>query len=256
MKFAQTGCTEGDGMAAGLSWTTSERAGCMIVVVRGRLDLAATRGLRGMLQKCLAEQPAALLADLSGMSLGQETALSVFTAIHQQAAVWPGTPVVFCAPRPEMADLLARQRYGPLRTCADVDEAVREVTRHGVVPPMIIDQLVPMTGAARHARDLATEACVRWELPDLIGPVGVVVTELVSNAVEHANTMITLRLTLLRRYLHVAVRDGSVAPPETRLPGVGSVDRGRGLLLVDSLAVNWGWLPTSDGKVVWTILAL
>jgi hypothetical protein len=30
---------------------------------------------------------------------------------------------------------------------------------------------------------------------------------------------------------------------------------GRGLLLVDSFAVDWGWLPTSDGKVVWASLA-
>ncbi len=243
-------------MTAELSWTTSERAGCMIVVVRGRLNLAATRGLRGVLQKCLAEQPAALLADLAGMSLGEETALSVFTAIHRQAAVWPGTPVVLCAPRPEVAGLLARRRFGALQTRAGVDEAVREMTRHGLVPPMVIDQLVPMTGATRRARDVAAEACLRWELLDLVGPVSVVVTELVGNAVEHANTMITLQVARRCRYLHIAVRDGSASPPEARLPGIGSVDRGRGLLLVDSLAVEWGWLPTGDGKVVWATLAL
>jgi anti-sigma regulatory factor (Ser/Thr protein kinase) len=243
-------------MAAALSWTTGERDGCMIVTVQGRLELSGTLRLEGALQKCLAEQPAALLADLSEMSLGEETALSVFTTIHHQSAIWPGTPVLVCAPRGEVADLLSRHRYGTLQVRAGVEEAVGEVTRNEVVMQMITDQLLPVTGAARHARDLATEACLRWKLPDLIGPVSVIVTELVTNAVEHASTMITLNVTRRNRYLHLAVRDGSDRPPEPRLPEGDDPDRGRGLLLVDSLAVDWGWLPTRDGKVVWATLAL
>ncbi|GIF04797.1 ATP-binding protein [Actinoplanes siamensis] len=242
--------------AAALSWNIGERDGCVIVTVHGRLDLGATRGLRGALQKGLAEQPAALLADLAGMSLGEEPALSVFTAIHRQAAIWPGTPFLLCGPSMEVAGLLARHRYGALQVHPAVDQAVREVVRNEVVVPMISDQLLPVTGAARHARDLATEACVRWDLPDLIGPAGVVVTELVTNAAEHANTMITLQFVRRTRYLHIAVRDGSAWPPEPRLPEGEGLDRGRGLLLVDSLAVDWGWLPTRDGKVVWATLAL
>jgi two-component sensor histidine kinase len=120
---------------------------------------------------------------------------------------------------------------------------------------MISDLLLPLTGTSRHARDLATEACLRWDLPDLIGPVGVVVTELVSNAIEHANTMITLQLARRPRHFHVAVRDGSAWPPETRVPASDEPGRGRGLLLVASLAADWGWLPTGDGKVVWATLA-
>lgn len=243
-------------MTATLSWTTEERFGCIVVAVQGRLDLGITYELQGALQKCLTEQPVALLADLAQMSLGDETALSLFTAVHRQAAVWPGTPVLLCGARPEVADLLTRHRYGALQLRADIDEAVREATRTGVVVPMITDRLFPMTGAARQARDLAVETCARWNLPDLVGPASVVVTELVTNAVEHANTMITLQFVRRPRYLHVAVRDGSAWPPEARLPDGDEIDRGRGLLLVDSLAVDWGWLPTRDGKVVWATLAL
>jgi hypothetical protein len=243
-------------MAGALSWTTGERDGCVIVTVRGLLDRSGIRGLYGALQKGLAEQPAALLADLSGMSLGEETALSVFTALQRQAAIWPGTPMLLCAPVREVADLLSRRRYGILQVRADVDRAVLEVNRDGVVAPMVSDQLLPLTGASRQARNLATEACLRWDLPDLVGPASVIVTELVTNAVEHANTMITLRFTRRLRYLHIAVRDGSAWPPEARVPDGYESDRGRGLLLVDSLAVDWGWLPTRDGKVVWATLAV
>ncbi len=243
-------------MTAALNWTTGEQSGCMIVTVRGRLELALAHLLQGALQKCLAEQPAALLADLSRMSLAEETALSVFTEVHRQAAIWPGTPMLLCGARPEVAGLLSRHRYGGLQVRGDVDSAVHEVTRDGVVVPMITDQLLPLSGAARHARDLATEACARWGLPELIGPASVVVTELVTNAAEHAGTMMTLQLVRRSRYLHVAVRDGSARPPEARLPEENRLDRGRGLLLVDSLAADWGWLPTRDGKVVWATLAL
>lgn len=243
-------------MTAALSWTTGELSGCAIVTVQGRLELALAHLLQGALQKCLAEQPAAVLADLSAMSLVEETALSVFTAVHRQAAIWPGTPVLLCGPRPEVAGLLSRHRYGSLQVRSDVGTAVYEVIRDGAVVPMITDQLLPIGGASRHARDLATAACVQWDLPELIGPASVVVTELVTNAVEHANTMITLQLVRRPRYLHIAVRDGSARPPEARLPEGDQLERGRGLLLVDSLAVDWGWMPTKDGKVVWATLAL
>ncbi|MFI1991715.1 ATP-binding protein [Actinoplanes sp. NPDC020271] len=243
-------------MTAALSWTTGEQSGCAIVTVQGKLDLGTAHRLQGALQNSLAEQPAALLADLSQMSLGDEVALSVFAAVHRQAGIWPGTPVLLCGPRPEVAGLLARNRYGSLQVRAGVDEAVSEVSRTETVMPMISDQLLPLSGAARHARDVATAACAQWHLPDLVGPASVVVTELVTNAVEHANTMITLQLVSRPRYLHVAVRDGSAHPPQARLPVEGELDRGRGLLLVDSLAVDWGWLPTRDGKVVWATLAI
>jgi anti-sigma regulatory factor (Ser/Thr protein kinase) len=243
-------------MTASLSCTTAERDGCLIVVVRGRLDLAGASRLWVTLQKSLAEQPVALLVDLSAMVVGDESSLSVFTAINRQAAVWPWTPVLLCAPAPDAAGPLSRGRFGALPVRADVDQAVREATRAGVVVPVIRDQLLPVAGAARHARDLATEACVRWDLPDLIGPVGMVVTELVDNAVEHAGTMITVQLARRPRYLNVAVRDGSARPPEAADPDNEDEDsRGRGLMLVSSFADHWGWLPTSDGKVVWATLA-
>jgi hypothetical protein len=241
-------------MATALSWTTGERAACMIVMVRGQLGLKDTAELRGVMQKCLAEQPAALLADLSGMSLGEEVGLSVFTAVHRQAAIWPGTPVLLCGPQPAVADLLGRHRYGALQVRADVDAAVREVTETGAAPAMLSQRLQPVPGAGRAARDLATEACVRWDLPDLVAPASLVVTELVANVVDHAGTSMTLQFVRRARCLHIAVREESDQPPQMRLPEGGLAEGGRGLMLVAAVAAHWGWMPARDGKVVWARL--
>lgn len=53
----------------------------------------------------------------------------------------------------------------------------------------------------------------------------------------------------------VAVRDGSPAEPLLSQPTARSAPRGRGLMLVDSVAASWGCLPSRDGKVVWAALA-
>src|SRR5699024_8106516 len=66
--------------------------------------------------------------------------------------------------------------------------------------PSINDTLLPASGAARHARDLVSEGCRRWDLAHLTGRAQVVANELVTNAVVHAQTMINFRVTLGRRY--------------------------------------------------------
>jgi anti-anti-sigma regulatory factor len=240
-------------MAAPLAWTVDDADGLAVVAVHGRLDLASAPRLRCVLLKCLAEQPEALLVDLAGMELGAQTCLSVFTAVSRQAAAWPGTPVLLCAPRPEVAARLARGRHGPLAVHGSLEQGRRAVAEGRVTKPMIADQLLPVSGAVRHARNLATEACATWGLPGLVGPASLVVSELVSNAIQHAGTLMTVQLSRLSRYVAVAVRDGSAERPRLDESDGG----GRGLILVNSLAVHWGSLPSRDGKVVWaTLLAV
>jgi anti-anti-sigma regulatory factor len=242
-------------MMAPLTWNTEDQQGRVVVAVRGRLDTAAAPTLRTALLEQLAGQPEALLVDLSAMAVGDRTSLSLFTSVADQAAMWPGTPVMLCAPTAATGALLAGRRYAGLRVHGSVAGAHRAVTAGPVAPPAVADDLLPLSGAARHARNLATEACVRWSLPHLTGPAAVVTSELVTNAVEHAGTMMNLRLTRRANGLHIAVADGSTATPELApLPAV-SPSGGRGLHLVAGLAANWGFLRTATGKVVWAILA-
>ncbi|XVU22685.1 STAS domain-containing protein [Actinoplanes sp. CA-054009] len=229
-----------------------EPAGTRLLVrVLGPLSLASVPEVRATLLKCLTERPDAVVVDLSGVTAVDPPAATVFLAASRQASLWPGTPLLIVAPDPGMAQLL-RACHGRVALVASVEEALTvEPRRH---MRSISEVLLPVSGAAKRARDLTTEACRRWRLDQLIAPAGLIAAELVTNAAEHANTMIDLRVTQGRRYLMVAVRDGSTARPV--LPPGGSLepDAPRGLLLVDATALRWGTLPATGGKVVWAAL--
>nr|MDT0657453.1 ATP-binding protein [Micromonospora sp. DSM 115978] len=225
-----------------------------VVRLRGSLDLTTTRPVHATLQRCLAEQPDALVVDLATVRVEERLALSVFAAVARQAAVWPDVPVVVCGPPDEAAGWLAEstvcRRVAVRPDCAT---ALREAGRRSATPRLRA-RLDPVTGACRRARNLAADACRRWNLPDLTGPASLVLTEFVGNVIRHAGTPMDVTLSLRRRMLHLAVADRShdaVAPvePDPRAEG------GRGLLLVRELAQRWGSLSIVDGKVVWAMLA-
>ncbi|GAA1619782.1 ATP-binding protein [Actinoplanes couchii] len=226
----------------------------LVATVSGRLRLTDATTLRDHLLKCLAEQPDALLVDLSGLHLDQPLALSIFTVVLRQAARWPGVPVVFCAPPPETR----RHLTGPCRRLVVFDSrAAARAHLHDErrVMPSLREDLLPVSGSVRHARDLATDACLRWDLPGLVAPASLIANELVANVIDHAHTMMTLRMSVRQRHLSIAVQDGSAAPPVAAATGPEHL-RGRGLLLVNELANTWGHLPSNGGKVVWATLDL
>jgi len=226
----------------------------LIAALVGDLGLGEVADLRVSLLKCLAEQPEALLIDLSRMTLSDPLALAVFRAVRRQAARWPGIPLLLCAPEPYAGTQLRSATYRslPVFTTVDAARAHARLERHTL--PMLSDDLLPIAGAARQARNVATDACVRWGLPELLAPASLIANELVSNVVDHAHTMMTLRVTLRPRYLQIAVRDGVAGEPVLRTLAGTTERRGRGLLLVKATANSWGWLPTQDGKVVWASL--
>jgi anti-sigma regulatory factor (Ser/Thr protein kinase) len=227
----------------------------LVVALNGRLGLREIAPLRSRLLKCLSEQPEAVLVDLAGLSVGEPLALAVFTTVVRQAAQWPGIPVLFCAPSPAVQRLLSHAAYHRSPTFHSVSAARAYVGTERRTLPSLSDELLPVSGAARQARNVATEACLQWDLPHLVAPASLIVSELASNVVDHAHTIATLRLSLRRRYLTIAVRDGSAAAP-VKAPGMTADARtGRGLILVEASATSWGWLPTDGGKVVWASLA-
>ncbi|WP_229067544.1 STAS domain-containing protein [Actinoplanes sp. DH11] len=224
----------------------------LLVHVRGELSLASAPTVRTALLKCLVEQPDAVVLDLAETVIVEPAAASVFLAAARQASLWPGIPMLLAAPNPALAELFTHG-YGRLTVHASVREALHAETRQRTL--CIKDILLPVSGAARHARELVAEGCLRWGLPHLVDPAAVVAGELVTNAVVHAGTMIDLRINLGRRYLIVAVRDGSDVLPVP--PSPASVDQAgwRGLALVTRVAYRWGTLPAYGGKVVWATLA-
>lgn len=80
-----------------------------------------------------------------------------------------------------------------------------------------------------------------------------VVSELVSNAVQHAAETgeIELIMGVREGCLHVEVLDCDPSPPEEGAFGRYD-ERGRGLRIVDRLSDRWGWEPLDgNGKRVW-----
>jgi anti-sigma regulatory factor (Ser/Thr protein kinase) len=87
-------------------------------------------------------------------------------------------------------------------------------------------------------------------LPDQLVLIG---SELVTNAVLHARTELTLTLELHEDRVRISVKDRSQAPPTLRHYRPDALT-GRGLGVVAALSDRWGVSTAPDGKVVWAEL--
>jgi anti-sigma regulatory factor (Ser/Thr protein kinase) len=84
---------------------------------------------------------------------------------------------------------------------------------------------------------------------------GLLLSELVTNAIQHAGTHFSLCAELTPSNLRVEVADGATDLPVVLNPEPDAPS-GRGMLLVSRMASNWGVEPIPDGKLVWFELAL
>lgn len=226
--------------------------GCLVVVLAGELDLSTVSVARLAVLKCLADQPDAVLVDLGAVTVVQNVALTVFAAVARQASVWPGIPVLLCAPLPATAELLAGGGYGRLPVYASTTEAMTDVPARQILA--LSETLLPVRGAARRSRRMTAEACTRWNIPHLVESAIIVTDEFVTRALAHAPTMIDVRLALRRRYLMIAVHAGN--PGAARATGAPASDpRSRtGTLLLDNIARRWGYRQVDGGWVGWAML--
>ncbi|MGW2519955.1 ATP-binding protein [Streptomyces sp. NPDC001617] len=119
-------------------------------------------------------------------------------------------------------------------------------------------QLSPTPRGARLARLLATEQLRAWELP--LDPAAHIVGELAANAATHGRVPgrdFRLTLYVVGDTLRIEVTDtrGDRMPsPQLSSPDAES---GRGLVIVDALADEWGVAPgLSPRKTVWADVRL
>jgi anti-sigma regulatory factor (Ser/Thr protein kinase) len=107
--------------------------------------------------------------------------------------------------------------------------------------------------AASAARAYVEATLESWELTALTENVTLVVSELVTNAVRYAPDLLTLECFISADGRFVL----QVADPSTELPIPGQAGpfdvHGRGLVIVEALADEWGAHLADDmgGKVVW-----
>jgi anti-sigma regulatory factor (Ser/Thr protein kinase) len=106
--------------------------------------------------------------------------------------------------------------------------------------------------APRDARHFVVETLRSWDREELVERASLVTTELVTNAVMHAESDAVVTISSAGDTIRVSVRDFSRARP-TPGPATEAVG-GRGLRLVAALTSRWGTEIVSDGKVVWSLL--
>lgn len=225
----------------------------------GTLDPSAAIETVVTLHGCLAEQPVQLVLDLTHLEVPAPSALRPLAGLAAGARRWPGSRVAVAGAGPAVREQLAELAgAGTIDFYPAADQAVAEGHRLPV-PPRETLELTPDRDAPASGREMVAEVCQRWRLGRWSRLTQLLASELVTNAVVHAGTPIWLTLRHLDGFLQVVVRDQDPRlveqPPRgpDRLP---AGEPGRGLLLLSTLAEDWGGAPTSDGKVTWANVAL
>ncbi|QFG21682.1 ATP-binding protein [Actinomadura sp. WMMB 499] len=179
-------------------------------------------------------------------------------------------------PVPESSDLPPR-----------LDRGLTALTE--MTGPTVSFTVAPDPESVTEARHFALSRLDDWDLADLSDDVGLVVSELVTNALRHggpgtdgrragdavhredaygcattgalgdpsdplgsAPSAIRLRLVHEGPWLLCGILDASRAAPRRKEPDY-IAETGRGLHLVDSFSVRWGWRTLAQGKVVWAL---
>ena len=226
----------------------------VVLAVRGGLSAVSVNPtVRPVLLKHLLDR-GRVVVDLSEATVQWAPVVELFPTILAAAGGWPLARLALSGPDPATAAILRASRVHLTVPVAGSHEEARglldvrpsHVARRHEVP---CDDTAPNL-----ARSFVASACDDWELDTgLRDAAWTVVTELVSNAVEHAGTECVLSLSLTGKHLQVAVRDRrptAAGYPQVVVPG----DRGYGLLVVEGASRAWGVTSHDDGKTVWAVL--
>jgi anti-sigma regulatory factor (Ser/Thr protein kinase) len=108
----------------------------------------------------------------------------------------------------------------------------------------------PTLAAAADVRRFVDSTLADWNATEQVDDVRLVASELVTNAVRHVGSDVTVTLSRPAGRVRVAVADTS-----TSCPSVVAADpraaSGRGLKLVQAVSAEWGCEARPDGKIVW-----
>ncbi|MFJ3339187.1 SpoIIE family protein phosphatase [Streptomyces sp. NPDC086766] len=142
------------------------------------------------------------------------------------------------------------------------DDAALLLVRYEGVQPSDRPR-VARTSIGRHdlrgvsrVRRFLRDVLHRWNRLVMLDDLELLVSEVVTNALIHAHSEVDLRLREYADRIRVEVRDSDSYPPvPTALledeTSNQEAESGRGLLIVDALALTWGSSPAGRGKTTW-----
>ncbi|HEX2297145.1 MAG TPA: ATP-binding protein [Pseudonocardiaceae bacterium] len=225
-----------------------------LIELAGPLRRHSAPQLRETVMEVLANRPDAIVLDLEAFVDAEELSGSVFPALGRTVAGAADGELILAAADP--GTRAAMRRASPLfvrmfDTCSQaMAAAARAPARRRVTRQLPADPY-----AARTARRVLEEVCTRWRMTALRESALVIVTELVTNAVDHVGAPIELCVTVRHGVLRIEVSDHSKVLPAP-LDQVPHATQGNGLWLVEGLASQWGATPTTWGKTVWADLVM
>jgi hypothetical protein len=195
-----------------------------------------------------------VVVDASALTVSWPSAVMVFPSTLAQAGGWPWARLVLFKTQTATESALRAR-------C--IDQAIplastwQQATFLIKMRPRRVSRTTDMPDgreAGILARSAVAEACADWDIDPLTRGAKLVVTELVTNAVEHAHTPSTLVLAFSPLGLHIAVCDGAAVNEADRQSLEALASPGWGLRLVAGLAAHWGVRSHPAGKTVWAIL--
>ncbi|MCX4572116.1 serine/threonine-protein phosphatase [Streptomyces sp. NBC_01571] len=154
--------------------------------------------------------------------------------------------------RPERClDATCRSAVKALLHAPHTQVAVLAVRTHALDTRTVATWDLPADPAAvSYARSHIAEKLDAWGLTDAAPTTELIVSELVTNAIRHAQPPIQLRLIHHAGSLVCEVADGSSTSPHLRRARTFD-ENGRGLFIVAQLAERWGTRHSPHGKIIW-----
>lgn len=219
--------------------------GVAVLAVRGPVEGSDAGRLLAAVEQALSLEPRGVVLDLVQAEAMSEGAAAVLSELAALPSGWPMASLVVCPPAicPDWPGLVVAPDRAQALLHLD-DRSGRERTRvalpHGPHGPA-------------QARAAVAACSARLGLEEMSDDVALVVSEMVTNAVRHAEPPVDLEIEVGDGEVVVAVRDGSPDRPVSREAGADA-EGGRGMLLVDLLADDHGVRPEPPGKTVWARL--
>lgn len=150
----------------------------------------------------------------------------------------------------------------------DLKQVCRE--HSGVLPPAHYDSgrstgedgdadqrsavFIPAPQSVRAARRFVRGALDDWGLHTIVSDAELVVSEMATNALVHAQSPFRLYLHRADDVIFLCLKDagsGAVEAAVEAAAGHAHATHGRGVAIVDAVADRWGCDQLADGKVVW-----